>query len=93
MVKLLRSGLRAPRRACVRRYVHAALAALPSRTVGDLALPWRRDAPPLARIDGAWVYLEPEVLYRARWIQGAKESSRRQARRNHHVSAGAMHWD
>jgi hypothetical protein len=70
-----------------RRYVHPALAALPSRTVVDLALPWRRGAPPLARIDGAWVCLELEVLYPARWIEGAKESSRRQARQNQHVSA------
>jgi hypothetical protein len=70
-----------------RRYVHPALAALPSRTVVDLALPWRRGAPPLARIEGAWIYLELEVLYPARWIEGAKESSRRQAKQSQHVSA------
>lgn len=70
-----------------RRYLHPALATLPSRTVVDLALPWRRKAPPLARIDGAWLYLEPEVPYSARWIEGARESSRRQARQSRHVSA------
>jgi len=70
-----------------RRYVHSALTALPSRTVVDLALPWRRAVPPLARIDGAWIYLEPEVPYPARWIEGARESSRRQAKQNQHVSA------
>ena len=68
------------------RYSHPRLAALPSRTVVDLALPWRRDAPPLARIAGDWVYLEREVLYPARWVEGARESSRRQKSQARHVS-------
>jgi hypothetical protein len=69
-----------------KRYSHPTLAALPSRTVVDLALPWRRDAPPLARIAGAWVYLQREVLYPARWVEGARESSHRQKAQNQHVS-------
>jgi hypothetical protein len=70
-----------------KRYSHPRLAALPSRTVVDLALPWRREAAPLARIAGAWVYLEREVLYPARWVEGARESSRGQKAQNRHVSA------
>jgi hypothetical protein len=69
-----------------RRYTHAALAALPSRTVVDLALPWRRGAAPLARLGGAWVYLQPDLPYPARWIEGARESTRRQAQLNQHVA-------
>ena len=68
------------------RYSHAELAALPSRTVVDLALPWRRGAPPLARIAGSWVYLEREVPYPARWVEGARESSRRQTSQSQHVT-------
>jgi hypothetical protein len=69
------------------RYSHEAIAALPARTVVDLALPWRRGARPLARVGGEWVYLEPETLYPARWIEGARESSRRQAAQTRHVGA------
>ena len=69
-----------------KRYTHEHLVALPSRTSVDLALPWRRGAPPLARIQGSWVYLEPEKLYPARWIEGAKASSARQRRQSAHVS-------
>ena len=68
------------------RYSHPELTALPSRTVVDLALPWRRDTPPLARIGGNWVYLAREVLYPARWVEGARESNRRQKAQNRHVS-------
>ncbi|HEY8572731.1 hypothetical protein [Phenylobacterium sp.] len=69
------------------RYTHERLAALPSRSAVDLALPWRRDAPPLAKLAGAWVYLQPEVAYPARWIEGARESSRRQQAQARHVAA------
>jgi hypothetical protein len=69
-----------------KRYSHPGLAALPTRTVVDLALPWRRGAPPLARLAGGWVYLEPEVLYPARWVEGARESGRRQASQTQYVS-------
>lgn len=69
-----------------KRYTHASLTALPSRTVVDLALPWRRGAQPLAKLGGAWVYLEPETLYPARWIEGARESERRQRRQASHVA-------
>ncbi|MDP3488894.1 MAG: leucine zipper domain-containing protein [Phenylobacterium sp.] len=69
-----------------KRYTHERLAALPSRTSVDLALPWRRGAPPLARIQGSWVYLEPEKLYPARWIEGATASSARQRRQSAHVT-------
>lgn len=70
-----------------RRFTHEALVALPTRTVVDLALPWRRDAPPLARINGGWIYLRPDAPYPARWIEGARESGRRQTQLNRHVSA------
>lgn len=69
------------------RYAHERLAALPSRTVVDLALPWRRGSPPLAKLDGAWVYLAPETAYPARWIEGAGESNRRQRQQKAHVAA------
>lgn len=69
-----------------RRYTHEHLAALPSRSVVDLALPWRRGAPPLAKVGGIWVYLEPERLYPARWIEGARASSDRQRRQARHVA-------
>ena len=60
------------------RHGHPALAALASRTVVDIALPWRRGAAPLAKIPlVGWVYLEREVVYPARWIEGARESRRR----------------
>lgn len=70
-----------------KRYTHERLAALPSRMSVDLALPWRRGAPPMAKIQGTWVYLEPEKLYPARWIEGAKASSARQRRQSAHVSS------
>jgi hypothetical protein len=71
-----------------RRYSHPALAALPSRTVVDLALPWRRSVPPMARIPTlGWVYLEPEVVYPARWIEGARETNRRQRAQFDYVSS------
>ena len=70
-----------------RRYTHEGLAVLPSRTVVDLALPWRRNAPPLARVGGEWVYLEPEQVYPARWVEGARDSSRRQRRQAQYVSS------
>jgi hypothetical protein len=69
------------------RYTHPRLAALPSRTVVDLALPWRRGAHPLAKLGSAWVYLNPEVLYPARWVEGARESDRRQRAQQRHVTA------
>ncbi|MDZ4373396.1 MAG: helix-turn-helix domain-containing protein [Phenylobacterium sp.] len=69
------------------RFTHAKLAALPSRTVVDLALPWRRGASPLARIDGEWVILEQETAISARWIEGAYESSRRKQAQDRHVKA------
>jgi hypothetical protein len=69
------------------RYSHSGLVALPSRSVVDLALPWRRGAPPLARIAGSWVYLERDVPYPARWVEGARESSRRQRSQSQHVSS------
>jgi hypothetical protein len=69
------------------RYSHPEVQALPSRTIVDLALPWRRDAMPLCRTRaGDWVYLEPEVPFPARWIEGARESSRRQRRQAAHVT-------
>lgn len=70
------------------RFTHPTLAALPSRTVVDLALPWRRGATPLVRIPGeGWAYLQRELAYSARWIEGAHESSRRQRAQARHVGA------
>jgi hypothetical protein len=69
------------------RYSHPLLQALPSRTVVDLTLPWRRDAPPLWRtLSGTWVHLNREVPYPARWVEGAREASQRQQRQSAHVS-------
>jgi hypothetical protein len=68
------------------RYTHPELQALPTRTVVDLALPWRRGASPLCRTRaGAWVYLERELPFPARWIKGARETSRRQQRQGDYV--------
>src|SRR5947209_239089 len=69
------------------RYSHPLLQALPTRTVVDLALPWRRGAEPLFRtLSGAWAPLKREIPYPARWIEGARESSRRQQRQERYVS-------
>ncbi len=69
------------------RYTHSRLAALPSRTIVDLALPWRRASAPLARIDGEWVALEREIALPARWIDGAHEAGRRRKAQDRHVRA------
>ena len=70
-----------------KRYVHPVLTALPSRTVVDLALPWRRGTAPLCRgPDGSWVYLQPEQLFPANWIEGAREAGRRQQSQTRYVS-------
>jgi hypothetical protein len=70
-----------------KRYVHPVLAALPSRTVVDLALPWRRGSAPLCRSpDGSWVYLQLEQLFPANWIEGAHETGRRQQAQARYVS-------
>jgi hypothetical protein len=69
------------------RFAHPALTALPSRTVVDLALPWRRGAPPLARIpEIGWVCLSRDVAFPARWIEGARESRRRQQGQSRYVA-------
>jgi len=69
------------------RYSHPDVQALPSRTVVDLALPWRRGAEPLCRTPaGNWIYLQKEIPYPARWIEGARESSRRQQRQTQYVA-------
>jgi hypothetical protein len=61
------------------RFHHSTISALPGRTAIDIALPWRRDAHPLARVPGkGWVRLEPDLPYPSRWIEGARESDRRQ---------------
>jgi len=67
------------------RFTHARLAALPSRTIVDLALPWRRGSAPLARIDGEWVVLEREIAFPARWMDGAHEAGRRRQAQDRHV--------
>ena len=69
------------------RYTHPALAALPSRMIVDLAIPWRRGSLPMVRIDGAWTRLERESVFPARWIEGAHEAGRRRRAQNSHVRA------
>jgi hypothetical protein len=70
------------------RFSHSEIACLPSRTVVDLALPWRRDASPLARVpSGGWVRLTKEIAHPANWIAGARESSSRQRAQTRYVAA------
>ena len=62
-----------------KRFSHPLLASLPGRTAVDIALPWRRDAAPLAQIpNSGWVRLKEDAPYPARWLEGARSSSRRQ---------------
>jgi hypothetical protein len=69
-----------------KRYTHPYVAHMPSRSVIDIALPWRRGAAPLARTASGWVHLTAEVRYPARWIEGAEETTRRQRAQNRYVS-------
>lgn len=70
------------------RYTHPLIHALPARTVVDLAIPWRRGAEPLFRtLSGAWAPLRRETPYPARWIEGARESSRRQQGQARHLAS------
>lgn len=69
------------------RYSCPELQALPSRTVVDLALPWRRGAAPLCRMPGGqWVNLQKEVPYPAAWQEGAREAGRRQRAQSRYVA-------
>jgi hypothetical protein len=69
------------------RFHHPDISALPGRTAVDIALPWRRDAHPLARLSsGTWVRLLPDVPYPARWIEGARETGRRQKAQSRSVA-------
>lgn len=69
------------------RYTHPDLAAQPSRRIVDLAIPWRRDSLPMVRVNGAWVRLERERVFPARWIEGAHEAGRRRRAQDNHVRA------
>ena len=69
------------------RFHHPAISALPGRTAVDIALPWRRDVHPLARVPGgSWVRVLPDIPYPARWIEGARETGRRQSAQNRYVA-------
>ncbi len=69
------------------RFHHPAVSALPGRTTLDIALPWRRDAAPLARIpDLGWVRLQLDRLYAAQWVEGSRESDRRQRAQRQYVA-------
>ena len=69
------------------RFHHPEISALPGRTSVDIALPWRRAAHPLARVPGGpWVRLLPDVPYPARWIEGARETGRRQKAQSRSVA-------
>jgi hypothetical protein len=69
------------------RFHHPAVSALPGRTALDIALPWRRGAAPLARVPGVgWVRLNPDPLFAAQWLEGARESDRRQKAQRHYVT-------
>jgi hypothetical protein len=69
------------------RFHHPDISALPGRTAVDIALPWRRDTYPLARIPGGpWVRLLPDVPFPARWIEGARETGRRQKAQSRSVA-------
>ena len=69
------------------RFHHPEISALPGRTAVDIALPWRRAAHPLARVPGGpWVRLLPDVPYPARWIEGTRETGRRQKAQSRSVA-------
>lgn len=68
------------------RWTHPAMAALPARTVVEIAVPWRRGEAPLFMTPGlGWAYLSPELVLPAEWTQGAEESGRRQRAHGRHV--------
>lgn len=69
------------------RFSHPELDRLPHRTVVDLALPWRRTMPPMAKVRGHWIYLQRDIPVPARWIAGAQEADRRQVSQNRFVSS------
>lgn len=61
-------------------YHHPELSALPARTEVSLALPWRRGGDPLFRPPGGgWAYLERDRALPAMWLDGARETARRQS--------------
>ena len=70
-----------------KRFHHAAVSALPGRTVLDIALPWRRGIEPLARVPKlGWVRLQPDRPYAAQWLEGAREADRRQQAQRRYVA-------
>ena len=69
------------------RFHHPAVSALPGRTALDIALPWRRGAAPLARVPHVgWVRLQPDPPFPAQWLEGARESDRRQKAQRQYVA-------
>ena len=69
-----------------RRWIHPALSALPARTLVSIAKPWRRGEAPLFLIpDGGWAYLSEEIALPAEWVEGARESRKRQKAHSRHV--------
>jgi hypothetical protein len=69
------------------RFHDPGISALPGRTAVDIALPWRRDARPLAKVpSGPWVRLSPDVPFPARWIEGARETGQRQKAQSRYVA-------
>ena len=57
---------------------HPELASLNGRTL-EIALPWRRDGYPLAKLpELGWVHLEPEMYHLPQMIDGAIDASRSQ---------------
>jgi hypothetical protein len=61
------------------RFYHPSLDGLPHGSPVEVALPWRRGAPPLFRpAGGAWAYVDRDHAYPADWKDGARDAGRRQ---------------
>lgn len=62
-----------------KRWTHPSLAGLPPRTVVQIAKPWRRGEAPLFQAPGlGWAYLAEDIALPAEWLDGARESRKRQ---------------
>ena len=68
------------------RFTHPDLPGAPGRKV-PVAIPWRRGCDPLFNTGRGWAYMEADDLFPADWIDGARESHRRQRTQDRAVAA------